>query len=89
MRAQATKQRVAHVHLRHLNPLPRDLEEILRQYKRILVPELNLGQLTLVLRGKYGMDNIEVLPKVKGRPFTIFEIYTRIQQLLGGTNGKS
>ncbi len=75
---------VAHLHLRHLNPLPRDLQDILSRYERVIVPELNMGQLTLLLRGRYGMSHIEALPKVKGRPFTINEIYQRIHEVLTG-----
>jgi 2-oxoglutarate ferredoxin oxidoreductase subunit alpha len=73
---------VGHVHLRHLNPLPRDLGDIIQRYTQVLVPELNLGQLTLLLRGKFGTDRITALPKVKGRPFTINEIYRRIVELV-------
>ncbi len=49
---------VAQVHLRHLNPFPRDLGDILRRYDKILVPEMNLGQLSLLLRGRYLVDAI-------------------------------
>jgi 2-oxoglutarate ferredoxin oxidoreductase subunit alpha len=77
-RAQDAGLKVAHTHLRHLNPLPRDLENILDRYQTILVPELNLGQLAHYLRGTFGMNNIVSFPKVKGRPFTINEIHRRI-----------
>jgi 2-oxoglutarate ferredoxin oxidoreductase subunit alpha len=77
-RAQSAGLKVAHTHLRHLNPLPRDLESILDRYQTILVPELNMGQLALYLRGTFGMNNIVSFPKVKGRPFTIQEIYRKI-----------
>jgi 2-oxoglutarate/2-oxoacid ferredoxin oxidoreductase subunit alpha len=77
-RANDADLKVAHTHLRHLNPLPRDLESILDRYQTILVPELNLGQLAHHLRGTFGMSNIVNFPKVKGRPFTISEIYRRI-----------
>jgi 2-oxoglutarate ferredoxin oxidoreductase subunit alpha len=89
MRAQDAKLKVAHVHLRHLNPLPRDLHDTLKKYKRILIPELNMGQLALLLKGKYGLDNVIPQSKVKGRPFTINEIYRRIHDLLMSGNGKS
>ncbi|MBL8162894.1 MAG: 2-oxoacid:acceptor oxidoreductase subunit alpha [Anaerolineae bacterium] len=77
-RAQSAGLKVAHTHLRHLNPLPRDLESILDRYQTILVPELNMGQLALYLRGTFGLSNIVSFPKVKGRPFTIQEIYRKI-----------
>ncbi len=70
--------KVAHTHLRYMNPLPRDLENILDRYQNILVPEMNLGQLAQYLRGTFGLGNIISFPKVKGRPFTINEIYTKI-----------
>jgi 2-oxoglutarate/2-oxoacid ferredoxin oxidoreductase subunit alpha len=77
-RALSAGVKVAHTHLRYLNPLPSDLESILDRYQNILVPEMNLGQLARYLRGTFGMDNIISFPKVKGRPFTINEIYTKI-----------
>jgi 2-oxoglutarate ferredoxin oxidoreductase subunit alpha len=86
-RAQFEKFDVTHIHLRYLNPLPRELPEILARYDKILLPELNMGQLALLLRGTYGMDNIISQPKVKGRPFTIGEIYRRIHELALGRNG--
>ena len=70
---------VGHVHLRHLNPLPADLDEILRRFRRVLVPELNLGQLSRLLRDRYLVD-AEELHKVQGRPFTVAELYRRITE---------
>ena len=58
---------VAQVHLRHLNPFPRDLGEILARYERVLVPEMNLGQLSLLLRGKYLVDVVGY-NEVRGLP---------------------
>jgi 2-oxoglutarate ferredoxin oxidoreductase subunit alpha len=81
-RAQATGLKVAHTHLRYLNPLPREMGDILRRYERILVPELNTGQLLLLLRGRFGMDNIVGLHKVNGRPFTISEIARKIHEMV-------
>jgi 2-oxoglutarate ferredoxin oxidoreductase subunit alpha len=77
-RAQYAGLKVAHTHLRYLNPLPRDLEGILNRYQNILVPEMNLGQLAHYLRGEFALGNIISFPKVKGRPFTINEIYRKI-----------
>lgn len=81
-RAQSAGVKVAHTHLRYLNPLPRDLGDILDRYQNILVPEMNLGQLAHYLRGTYGADNILSFPKVKGRPFTITEIYHKIHDVV-------
>ena len=74
---------VAHLHLRHLNPLPADLGAILGRYKTILVPELNLGQLSRLLRERYLVDALS-LCKVQGKPFKVSEIYERILELSKG-----
>ncbi len=84
----ASLSSVSHVHLRHLNPLPRDLSDVLSRFRRVLIPELNMGQLALLIRGEYCMDHIESLPKVTGRPFKIDEIYGGIYNLLLGSNGR-
>jgi 2-oxoglutarate ferredoxin oxidoreductase subunit alpha len=73
---------VSHVHLRHLNPLPRDLGEILHRFDRVLLPEMNLGQLAFVLRGRYLVDVISYA-KVQGQPFRSSEIAARVRQLMG------
>jgi 2-oxoglutarate ferredoxin oxidoreductase subunit alpha len=73
--------KVAHAHLRYLNPLPRNLGEILGRYKKVLVPELNLGQLRMVLRAEFLIDAIG-LNKVKGKPFTVGEVEAKIRELL-------
>ena len=59
---------IAHVHLRHLNPFPNDLDDILKRFKRILIPELNTGQLRQLIRGTYLIDAIG-FNKVQGQPF--------------------
>jgi len=71
---------VAQVHLRHLNPFPRDLGDVLKRYRRILVPELNLGQLAKLLRSRFLVDVVE-LHKVQGKPFTVSEIYEKLVEL--------
>ena len=81
-RAHDAGLNVSHVHLRNLSPLPGDLEKILRRFDHVLMPEMNLGQLALIIRGKFGMSHIESLPKVTGRPFTINEIYQKIHDIL-------
>jgi len=72
---------VAHVHLRYLNPFPSDLFEILKRYDRVLIPELNDGQLALLIRARYLVDAVS-FSKLQGRLFTIAEIETRIEELL-------
>jgi 2-oxoglutarate ferredoxin oxidoreductase subunit alpha len=72
---------VAHAHFRSLHPLPRNTGEVLRRYRRVLVPELNEGQLLMLLRANFLTDAVG-LHKVQGRPFLIGEIETRIDELL-------
>ena len=69
---------VAHLHLRHLWPLPRNLGELLKGYEKILVPELNMGQLVTLLRSQY-LVPAEGLAKVTGRPFKIAEIEAAVR----------
>jgi 2-oxoglutarate ferredoxin oxidoreductase subunit alpha len=72
---------VSAVHIHHLNPLPADLGQLLAGFEKILVPELNLGQLSFILRAKYLVDAIS-FNKVKGRPFKVSEIRERILEIL-------
>jgi len=72
---------VAQVHLRHLNPLPADLGDILGRYRTVLVPEMNTGQLLMLLRAKYLVDAVG-LNKLQGRPFSVEEILDRSRELL-------
>ena len=64
---------MAQVHLRHLNPLPRDLGEILHRYERVVLPEMNLGQLAMLLRARYLVDVIGY-NQVRGLPFRASEL---------------
>jgi 2-oxoglutarate ferredoxin oxidoreductase subunit alpha len=75
--------KVACAHIRYLNPMPPDLEGILRKYKKVLLPENNSGQLRFKLRGDYLIDTIP-LNKIQGQPFTIDEIESKIRNILGG-----
>lgn len=79
--AQAQGHTVAHAHLRHLNPLPADLGDVLGRYDRVLVPEMNMGQLLKLVRAEYLIDAIG-LNKIQGRPFKVSEVATRIARLL-------
>ena len=83
LQMQARGKAVSHAHLRYLNPFPRNLGDLLSRFERILVPELNLGQLAILLRGRYGLQNVIPLSKVQGRPFTISEVIKKIESLLG------
>jgi 2-oxoglutarate ferredoxin oxidoreductase subunit alpha len=79
-RARAEGRKVAHLHLRHLNPMPMNLGDVLSRYERILIPEMNMGQLALLIRAKYLRD-VAQLDKVQGQPFKEIEILTKIQEL--------
>jgi 2-oxoglutarate ferredoxin oxidoreductase subunit alpha len=74
---------VSRIHLRYLNPFPKNLGEVLRRFSRVLLPEMNMGQLALLLRAKYLVD-IESFCKVEGRPFGRGEILAKIEDILGG-----
>ena len=80
--AQAAGLSVAHAHLRYLNPFPANLGDLMGKYKKILVPELNKGQLLLLLRAKY-LTNAEGLHKVKGKPFAVAEVLAKITEMVG------
>src|SRR2546426_1001372 len=79
--AQMEGKSVASAHIRHLNPLPPDLGQILRQYRRVLVPEINSGQLVRVLRAEYLVDAVG-FNRVRGMPLASQEILEAIHQLL-------
>ncbi len=83
LRAQRDKGRrkIGHVHLRHLNPLPKNLGAVLKRYKKVVVPEMNLGQLVWMLRAKYLVDAISY-SKVQGKPFKQSEIEAKIEELI-------
>jgi 2-oxoglutarate ferredoxin oxidoreductase subunit alpha len=72
---------VSSAHLRHLNPFPRNLGEVLRGFERVIVPEMNLGQLATMIRAKFLVDAIP-FSKVKGRPFQIREIVRKVEEYL-------
>jgi 2-oxoglutarate ferredoxin oxidoreductase subunit alpha len=79
-RARAIGRKVSQLHLRHLSPLPRNLGDVLARYDRVLVPEINLGQLAFLLQGRY-VRPVERLNKVQGLPFSAGEIEQRILEL--------
>ena len=82
-RARARGHRVAHAHLVHLHPFPENLGEVLARYRRVLVPEMNLGQLSRLVRAEYLVD-ARSLSKVQGVPFRAREIEAAIEAELGG-----
>jgi 2-oxoglutarate/2-oxoacid ferredoxin oxidoreductase subunit alpha len=80
---QAAGQKVSAVHVRYMNPLSLKLGEMMKQFKHVMVPELNLGQLRLLLRSKFLVD-AKGLNKVRGQPFTIGEIVNGVKSLVAG-----
>ena len=80
-RVRLTGASVAHAHLRHLSPFPANLGEVLKRYDKVLVPEINLGQLALILRGRYLADVISY-NRVRGLPFRAAELSRVIQDVI-------
>ena len=80
---QAESKSVSHVHLRYLNPLPKEIGDIMKGFRQVLIPELNLGQLRLLIRAEYLIDAIG-LNKIQGQPFHVFEVESKIDEVLRG-----
>jgi 2-oxoglutarate ferredoxin oxidoreductase subunit alpha len=81
--AQNEGMAVSHLHLRYLNPLPRNLGEILVKFQKVMIAELNLGQLAAIIRAKFLVDAIG-LNKIQGKPFTQTEVFNKITELVKG-----
>jgi 2-oxoglutarate ferredoxin oxidoreductase subunit alpha len=81
VRAIPSHERVSHIHIRYLSPLPENLGDLLRGFDSILVPEMNMGQLATLLRDKVGVETIQ-FNKVTGQPFLISELVQKIRSLL-------
>jgi 2-oxoglutarate ferredoxin oxidoreductase subunit alpha len=81
-RVRAAGGKVDHAHLVHLNPFPADLGEVLGRYSKVLVPEMNLGQLSRLVRAEFLVDAVS-LTQVRGVPFTAAEIEAKILEMLG------
>jgi len=82
LRSQRRKgRRIGHVHLRYLNPLPRNLGDVLRRYAKVVVPEMNMGQLRWLLRARYLVD-AEGFNKIQGKPFRVSEIEAKIEEMI-------
>jgi 2-oxoglutarate ferredoxin oxidoreductase subunit alpha len=79
--ARADGASVAHCHLRYLNPFPPNLGEILNLYERVLIPELNMGQLRTLIRAQFLVDAVG-LNKIQGRPFAVREVVNKINELV-------
>jgi 2-oxoglutarate/2-oxoacid ferredoxin oxidoreductase subunit alpha len=80
---QGKGKAVTHCHLRYLNPLPNELGDIMKRFKKVLIPELNMGQLRTIIRSKYLVDAVG-LNKVQGKPFSVAEVVDKIEAVLRG-----
>jgi 2-oxoglutarate ferredoxin oxidoreductase subunit alpha len=80
-RMQAEGKSVSSAHLRHLNPFPKNLGEVLSAFETVIIPEMNLGQLSTMIRAKFLIDAVPY-SKVKGRPFQIREIVAKVEEYL-------
>jgi len=80
-RMQKEGKSVSSAHLRHLNPFPKNLGEVLSSFETVIIPEMNLGQLCTMIRAKYLIDAV-AFSKVKGRPFQIREIVRKVEEYL-------
>jgi 2-oxoglutarate ferredoxin oxidoreductase subunit alpha len=80
-RLMAGGRSVAHAHLRYLNPFPLNTGDVLRRYRTVLVPEINLGQLSFLIRGRFLVDAVSY-GRVRGKPFRIQEIVDEAERLL-------
>jgi len=80
--------KAAQAHFRYLNPFPKNTESVLKKYKYILCPELNMGQLARILRSEYLID-VQSFTKIQGLPFKSSEIEKKMYMILGGNNGRN
>ena len=80
--AQRAGKSVAQAHVRYLNPFPRNLAAVLKRHRRVLVPELNSGQLALLLRGRLGVE-VETYSNLSARPLKIAEVRDAVDSVLG------
>jgi 2-oxoglutarate/2-oxoacid ferredoxin oxidoreductase subunit alpha len=85
-RIRRSGRSIAQIHLRHINPMPADLGKILARYDRVVCPEMNLGQLSMLLRAKYLID-IESHTQVRGLPFRAAELAAVLQDAIDSTHG--
>ncbi|TWT94640.1 2-oxoacid:acceptor oxidoreductase subunit alpha [Stieleria varia] len=87
-RCQEAGHSVSHIHLRYINPMPRNIGTLLRSFKKVIVPELNMGQLRMLLRAEYLVDCIG-FNKVQGKPFTISELVEAIESNMPAAASKN
>jgi len=80
-RANESNMSVAHINLKYINPFPKNLAEILLKFNKVLIPEINLGQLSTIIRSKFLIDTIN-FNRVSGKPYTTTDIYEKIEQII-------
>ncbi len=85
IRARNAGYKVSQIHIKYLNPFPKNTCEVLSKFKQVLVPEINLGQLAKLLRSEF-LINVEQFNLVRGLPFRVSDIQNKIIELLGGNN---
>jgi 2-oxoglutarate ferredoxin oxidoreductase subunit alpha len=79
--------KVSQAHLRYIHPMPKNTKEVLSKFKKILIPEINLGQLAKIIRSEFLIDVLQY-NLVRGLPFRSSDIENQIVEILGGKNGK-
>ena len=87
IKARHAGLKLSHAHLRYLNPMPKNTEQVLKNFQTILIPEINLGQLAHVIRSEF-LIPVDQLNLVRGLPLKVNDILQKINSLLGGGNGK-
>ena len=87
IKARNKGYKISQAHLKYLNPFPANTEKVLKSFKKILIPEINLGQLAKLIRSEY-LIPVEQFNVVRGLPFRVSDIENKIIELLGGSNGR-
>ena len=85
--ARAAGYKVSLAHFRYINPFPKNTSKVLGKFKKILIPEINLGQLSKIIRSEF-LIPVEQFNLVRGLPFKVADIFEKITDILGGSNGK-
>ena len=80
-KANESNMSVSHINLKYINPFPKNLAEILLKFNKVLIPEINLGQLSTIIRSKFLIDTIN-FNRVSGKPYTTSDIYEKIEQII-------
>jgi 2-oxoglutarate ferredoxin oxidoreductase subunit alpha len=80
-------KKVSQAHLKYLFPFPKNLGKVLKGFKKVLIPEINLGQLATIIRSEFLIEPVS-LTKIKGLPYKTIEVQNKILEVLGGSNGK-